>query len=118
VSGLDPPAANTALDSGARRFRTARAGRARISDLLPSLCLGGLVLLAALFYVWQHIQVVRLGYEIERLQGDRLALLREEKALRFEIARLTSLHRVEEIARRQLGLTSPAPGQVILVESP
>jgi len=85
-------------------------------DLLPSLCLGGLVLLGVLFYVWQHIQVVRLGYEIEQLQGERIALLRREKELRVDLSRLKSLRRVEEIARRQLGLTTPASGQVITIE--
>jgi len=69
-----------------------------------------------LFYVWQHIQVVRLGYEIERLQVERLALIRQENELRFEVARLKSLRRVEEIGRRQLGLTSPVAGQVILLQ--
>jgi cell division protein FtsL len=85
-------------------------------DLLPSLCLAGLVLLGVLFYVWQHIQVVRMGYEIEHLQAERLALVRHENELRFEVARLRSLRRVEEIARRQLGLTSPMAGQVVIAE--
>jgi cell division protein FtsL len=85
-------------------------------DLFPALCLGSLVLLGVLFYVWQHIQVVRLGYEIEQLQGERIALIRREKELRFDLARLKSLRRVEEIARRQLGLTTPVSGQVILIE--
>lgn len=97
-------------------FLRPRADQIRRFDLLPSLCLGTLVLLGVLFYVWQHIQVVRLGYEIEQLQAERIALLRQEKELRFDIARLKSLRRVEEIARRQLGLTSASPGQVILVE--
>jgi cell division protein FtsL len=77
---------------------------------------GGLVLVGVLFYVWQHIQVVRFGYQIEHLQGERIALIRQEKGLRFEVARLKSLRRVEEIARHQLGFTSPRPDQVILVE--
>ncbi|MGH7369416.1 MAG: septum formation initiator family protein [Candidatus Methylomirabilaceae bacterium] len=85
-------------------------------DLVPSLCLGGLVLLGVLFYVWQHIQVVRLGYEIEQLQGERVTLLRREKELRVDLARLKSLRRVEEIARRELGLTTPVSGQVMTIE--
>ncbi|HZY31969.1 MAG TPA: cell division protein FtsL, partial [Candidatus Methylomirabilis sp.] len=97
-------------------FLKPRVDQIRRWDLLPSLCLASLVLLGVLFYVWQHIQVVRLGYEIEHLQAERLALVRQENELRFEVARLRSLRRVEEIARRQLGLTSPMPGQVILVE--
>jgi cell division protein FtsL len=85
-------------------------------DLLPSLCLASLVLLGVLFYVWQHIQVVRMGYEIEHLQAERLSLVRQESELRFEVARLRSLRRVEEVARRQLGLTSPMSGQVVIAE--
>ncbi len=109
-----------ALTAGARDRDIAllRRGADRLwrFDLVPTLLLGGLVLLGVLFYVWQHIQVVRLGYEIEQLQGERIALLRREKELRFDLARLRSLRRVEEIARRQLGLTTPVPGQVIMVD--
>ena len=97
-------------------FLRPRVDQIRGFDLLHSILLGSLVLVGVLFYVWQHIQVVRLGYQIEQLQGERIALLRQQKELRFEVARLNSLRRVEEIARRQLGFTSPGPGQVILVE--
>ena len=97
-------------------FLKPRVDQIRRWDLLPSLCLACLVLFGVLFYVWQHIQVVRLGYEIERLQVERLALIRQENELRFEVARLKSLRRVEEIGRRQLGLTSPVAGQVILLQ--
>ncbi len=110
----------TALTGIARHqpsaFLTPRVDQIRRFDLLPSILVGGLVLVGVLFYVWQHIQVVRLGYQIEHLQGERIALTRQEKGLRFEVARLKSLRRVEEIARHQLGFTSPRPGQVILVE--
>lgn len=93
-----------------------RVEQIRRFDLLPSLLLGIPVLLGALFYVWQHIQVVRLGYEVEYLTGERANLIRQQKELRFEVAKLRSLRLVEEIARGQLGLTSPKPGQVIAVE--
>lgn len=93
-----------------------RIDQIRRFDLLQSLLLGSLVLVGVLFYVWQHIQVVRLGYQVEYLAGERAGLIRQQKELRFEVARLRSLRRVEEIARRQLGLTSPRPGQVIVIE--
>jgi len=99
-------------------FLPSRADHPLRRDLLPSLLLGSLVLLGVLFYVWQHIQVVRLGYEIEQLQTERLALVREQTELRFELARLSSLHRVEQIARGALGFASPRPGQVVLMEGP
>ena len=93
-----------------------RVDQIRKFDLLPSLLLGSLVLVGVLFYVWQHIQVVRLGYQVEYLAGEHAGLIRQQKELRFEVARLRSLRRVEEIARRQLGLASPKPGQVIVIE--
>lgn len=93
-----------------------RVDQIRKFDLLQSLLLGGVVLVVVLFYVWQHVQVVRLGYEVEYLAGERAALLQQQKELRVEVARLKSLRRVEEIARRQLGLTTPKAGQVITLE--
>lgn len=93
-----------------------RVDQIRRFDLLPSLLLGSLVLFGALCYVWQPIQVVRLGYQVEGLAGERAGLIRQQKELRLEVARLKSLRRVEEIARRQLGLTNPKPGQVIVLE--
>jgi cell division protein FtsL len=93
-----------------------RVDQIRTFDLLPSLLMGGLVLVGILCYVWQPIQVVRLGYQIEYLAGERAGLMRQQKELRLEAARLRSLRRVEEIARMQLGLTSPKPGQVVTVE--
>lgn len=84
-------------------------------DLLSSLAIGLLLLLGSLFYVWQHIQVVRLGYEIERLKAERAALAQREQELILEVAQLKSLKRVEEIARDRLGLTTPRPGQVVII---
>ena len=116
MRGQDVDALTAGGRARASAFLQPRVDQFRRFDLLPSLCLGGLVLIGALFYVWQHIQVVRLGYKIEQLQAERVSLVRGEKELRFDLARLKSLRRVEEIARRQLGLTSPAPGQVVMVE--
>lgn len=85
-------------------------------DIKPILLIGGILLIGLLFYVWQHIHVVRLGYQIERLRAEQLHLVQEAKAMRVEIARLRSLKRVEEVARRDLGMMPPSPGQIILME--
>lgn len=97
---------------------TLRMGREtkRLSqELRSALLIGGILLLGLLFYVWQHIQVVRLGYQIERLRAEQLHLVQEGKARRVELARLRSLKRVEEVARRELGMVPPSPGQTILL---
>lgn len=88
-------------------------------ESLWAVVLGVLALAAALFYVWQHVHVVRLGYEIEQLHEVRAALVQEHKALKLELGQLRSLRRVEEIARTRLGMVTPKPGQVMVIpESP
>jgi cell division protein FtsL len=80
--------------------------------VLALLCLG------VLFYVWQHIQVLRLGYTLEGLRAERATLLQENKTLTLELARLTTLSRVEAIARARLEMETPRPGQVIVLPEP
>lgn len=87
-------------------------------EFFSTVALGLLILAAALLYVWQHVQVVRLGYEIEQLRETQAALVQENKALKLELGQLRSLKRVEEIARKRLGMVTPAPGQVILIPQP
>jgi cell division protein FtsL len=89
--------------------------RGETMEFVLTLALGIVILAAALLYVWQHTYVVRLGYEIERLRARHAALIQENKGLRLEMGQLRSLKRVEEIARRQLGMITPKPDQVILV---
>lgn len=94
------------------------AWREWLASLSP-VALGLLVLAAALFYVWQHTYLLRLGYEIERLRQAEAALVQEYKTLKLELGQLRSLRRVEEIARTRLGMVPPKPGQVVLIpESP
>jgi cell division protein FtsL len=95
-------------------------GRSRRTwwEWLNSVSIVGLCLLflaGALFYVWQHVYVVRQGYELERLRGTHAKLVQENKMLRLEAGQLRSLRRVEEISRIRLGMLTPKPGQVVLL---
>ena len=106
-------AAPPAIDEGMSVLN--RVERVRRISLLPGLLAGGLLLLGVLFYVWQHIQVVRLGYAIERLRSERAAGIQRGRELRLEIAQLKSLKRVEEVARTRLGMVTPSRGQIVMV---
>ncbi len=88
---------------------------ARTRELVAMVATLALLVGAVLSYVFQHIQVVRLGYEVAGLRQDRAALLEQEKALTLEAARLRAVKRVEEVARGRLGMVTPAPGQVTVV---
>lgn len=78
----------------------------------------GLICLGILGYVWQHIQVLRLGYVLEDLRARRAILLQEQKTLTIEFARLTALSRIEAMARGRLEMETPRPGQVIVLPEP
>ncbi|MEE9522786.1 MAG: cell division protein FtsL [candidate division NC10 bacterium] len=96
-----------------------RRGKWKLSpDLRRMLLASGVLLLGLIFYVWQHIQVVRFGYQVERLRAERVTLVQEGKTLNVELGRLRSLMRVEDLARRELGMVNPVPGQVILLKDP
>lgn len=97
----------------------ARARRAFLRlDLWRTVVVLGLLCLGILFYVWQHIQVLRLGYALEGLRAQRATLLQENRTLTLEMARLTALSRVEAIARARLEMETPRPGQVIVLPEP
>jgi len=75
----------------------------------------GIILAGSLLYVWQHIQVIRMGYRVERLNAELSTLIQEEKQLTLKLAQLKSLGRIEEIARGRLKMGNPEPSQIILL---
>ena len=77
--------------------------------------IGMMVLLLVMLYVWHHITLIQLGYEIEQLQQEQRELNRLHQAFLIEAASLASLDRIEGIATTRLGFMRPQIGQVILV---
>jgi len=74
------------------------------------LCLGLLLLvtLLALLYLWQSWQLV---YQLNRLQESRQTLAKLEAQrdlLQVQVDRAFSLERIEEFARRRLGMVRPS----------
>ena len=56
-------------------------------------------LLLGIFYVWQHIEVVKSGYCINRLKSERTKLIEENHILQLNSASLRSPQRIEAIAK-------------------
>lgn len=75
------------------------------------------VVVVTLFYLWTRLMVVNMGYEISGLNKERRGLVEENKRLKLEVLTLKSPQRIEEIARRELGLTYPGGEQIVKVES-
>lgn len=94
-----------------RLVRAASPGRYR--EFVRLTAFAGLFAAGFLLYAWQHFQCLELGYKIEELKADRAQSAEMNQQLTLEIAALRSPGRIDAIARNQLGLTRPVPGQVL-----
>ena len=66
-------------------------------------------------FVWERVDVVRLGYHIERLKSQKILLERERDELRVKLSSLTSPERIARAATEKLSMVLPEKGQVVLV---
>lgn len=60
------------------------------------------------------VHQVRLSYELDTLRGSRAAVEQRTRVLKVELATLRSLARIEDKARTELGMVTPAADQVLL----
>ena len=80
--------------------------------------LGAMLTLCAFLYAWQHFETIQLRYQLESLRGERTQAAELNQELKLEIAGLRAPGRIDAIARRELGLTVPVPGQVAPMDTP
>jgi cell division protein FtsL len=66
-------------------------------------------------FVWERVDVVRLGYSIERLKIQKTLLERERDQLQVKFSALTAPERIAKVATDKLGLFPPQQGQVFIV---
>ena len=78
--------------------------------LSAPIVLGGLLL-----YIWTHVSVIRLGYRLAEERTVQSRLLEKNRMLRLEEAKFASLHRVEALAIKEIGLIKPTPDQVVIL---
>ena len=69
-------------------------------------------------FVWERVDVVRLGYQIERLKTQKVLLERERDQLQVKFSALTAPERIAKVATEKLGLVPPQQGQVLMVHQP
>jgi cell division protein FtsL len=69
-------------------------------------------------FVWERVDVVRLGYQIERLKTQKILLERERDQLQVKVSALTAPERIAKVATEKLGLIPPQQGQVLMVHLP
>jgi cell division protein FtsL len=74
------------------------------------------VMAVALTYVWSHIHMTELEYQIAREITRKEQFVEEQKRLKVELATLKSPQRIETIARGKLQMIYPERKQVILLK--
>ncbi len=68
------------------------------------------------FYVWQHMQAVKLGYEVQGLKMEKQELTNQYYYLKFQMYDVNSLTHVEKVAREQLGMVTPLADQIVILD--
>jgi cell division protein FtsL len=81
--------------------------------LLAALGVIGMLLL----FVWERVDIVRVGYRIEQLKAQKILLQREQDELRVKVSALTAPDRIARAATEKLGMVPPQPGQVVMVSA-
>ena len=100
-------------NGGVRRERSRLSRGAMIVWVLATSVLLGSLLL----YVTQGIQVIRMGYEIDRIQNRFREVKVERERLEVELASLQDLATVQREAVERLGMVFPEAGQVVVVRA-
>ena len=82
-------------------------------DYILVTALAAMFLIGLFAYGWQHYQWIQYGYRIEEAQKKRDQLAEIGRQLRLERASLRNPQRVDAIARKELGMVVPVPGQLV-----
>ena len=82
-------------------------------DYIIVTALAAMFLFGLFAYGWQHYQWIQYGYRIEEAQKKKEQLAEISRQLRLERASLSNPQRIDSIARKQLGMVVPAPGQLV-----
>ncbi len=75
-----------------------------------------LVSLLSLLFVWSRIHAINLEYEISHLEREIRSEQQQVRELGLEATFLARSERIDKLARTELGMKPPAPGQVIRID--
>ncbi|MBX7096216.1 MAG: cell division protein FtsL [Myxococcaceae bacterium] len=82
-------------------------------ELLPAALLVMLFAGVGIVHVTSRVLVVKVGYELSRLDQENATLERDRDRLKLELATMKSPARLESLARAELGLDAPKPGAIV-----
>jgi cell division protein FtsL len=96
------------------RERDPRSGR----ELFSLLAMVTALVAALVLYAWPTLELRQAAQARARMEREKERLLEENRKLRLERSTLENLRRVEAIATRELGLVTPPPESVVVVDAP
>ena len=80
------------------------------------LCLVGMLTLTGLFYVYEEVEAVKIGYHIRLQQETKVRALDHTRALKYNIARLTAPQNLEKkLLAQHIQLESPKAWQTLIL---
>src|SRR5262249_55837774 len=86
-------------------------------DYIVVTVLAAMFLLGLFIYAWQHYQWIQYGYRIEEAQKKKEQLVEQRRQLQLERAALRDPQRIDKIARRDLHMVVPEPGQLVTLNA-
>ena len=89
---------------------------ARQRQLWRTMGIGLFLVVVLLFSAWQHFEMLRHGYQIERMQAERAAEEEVNRHLRLEIETLKSPARIEKLAMGRLHMVAPESDDAAVIE--
>jgi cell division protein FtsL len=80
-----------------------------------SLAIGGFLVVVLLFSAWQHFELLRHGYKIQKMQQERAEQEEINRHLRLQIATLRAPGRIAGLAKG-LHLVAPSSAEAIVIQ--
>lgn len=78
-----------------------------LTEILPAALAVLLFAAVGVLHVTSRVMVVKLGYEVSRLDARSVELQRENDALKVELATLSAPAKLAPVAKEQLGMEVP-----------
>ena len=92
------------------------ADRRQREDFMRTAGVWALIVLMALFAAWQHFELLRHGFQIEKLQHERVEEETINRRLRLMVETLKAPERIERIATTELHMVVPPADSTLVIE--
>ncbi len=89
------------------KMPAARTEPGRRAKKVKLFCVLTIILLLSLVTVAQYSSLVILNYRLSSVRTELAAILDSSRTFELEVARLSSVGRIDQIAREELGMVDP-----------